>query len=75
MTGRDLRAARTRLTGDGYGAIKLMAQKLETPYRTYQSWEARAGSIPGVAGVAVKGLLKEAEKEIETGEGYGEALQ
>ncbi|WP_321367549.1 hypothetical protein [uncultured Desulfuromusa sp.] len=56
MTGRDLKAIRIKLVGDKRGAVKKMAAKLETAYRTYQSWEARKGSIPGVASVAVKGL-------------------
>lgn len=57
MTGRDLKNARGKLTGTGRGAVKTMAQKLETPYRTYQGWEAKAGQIPGIASVAVTGLL------------------
>ena len=75
MTGRDLKAARIKLFGDGRGAIKKMAQTLETAYRTYQGWEARIGSIPGVASVAVKGLLKEALNDHETEAGYTEILQ
>lgn len=35
-----------------------MAAKLDTPYRTYQGWEAAKGLIPGIAGVAVKALIK-----------------
>lgn len=58
MTGRDLKAARIKMVGDGHRAVKRMAEKLETAKRTYQGWEARKGSIPGVVSVAVKGLLK-----------------
>ena len=58
MTGRDLKAARTKLVGDHRGAVKTMAQKLETAKRTYLDWEARTGSIPGVASVAVTSLIK-----------------
>lgn len=58
MTGRDLKAARIKLVGDRRGAVKTMSEKLETPYRTYQAWEALTGAIPGVAGAAVKALLK-----------------
>jgi hypothetical protein len=58
MTGRDLKAARIKLEGDGHRAVKRMAERLETAKRTYQGWEARKGSIPGVASVAVKGLLR-----------------
>jgi hypothetical protein len=58
MTGRDLKAARIKLVGDGHRAVKGMAEKLETAKRTYQGREARKGSIPGVASAAVKGLLK-----------------
>ena len=61
MTGRDLRAARTKLVGDHRGAVKNMAQKLETPKRTYQGWEARKGVVPGATSVAVKLLLRLAE--------------
>lgn len=57
MTGRDLKIARGKLTGTGRGAVKIMAQKLETPYRTYQGWEAKAGQIPGIASVAISALL------------------
>lgn len=63
MTGRDLRAARLKLVGDRRGSVVTMSAKLETAYRTYQGWEARKGAIPGVAGVAVKGLLLIAEIE------------
>lgn len=66
MTGRDLKAARIKLVGDHRGAVKIMAEKLETAYRTYQSWEATKGSIPGVAGVAgvaVKLCLKALESD------------
>jgi len=66
MIGRDLKAARMKLVGDHRGAVKTMAEKLETPYRTYPSWEARKGSIPGVAAVAVKGLLKLLEIDQKT---------
>ena len=58
MIGGELRVIRARLVGDGHGAIKSMAARLETPYRTYQGWEARKGAIPGVAGVAVRALLR-----------------
>ena len=58
VTGRDLKAARIKLAGDGHGSVKTMAAKLETAKRTYQGWEARPGSVPGVASVAVKALLK-----------------
>jgi hypothetical protein len=68
MTGRDLRAARGKLVGNGRGAVKLMAEKLETPYRTYQGWEARKGLIPGVAGVAVKALIKLSDADQELAE-------
>jgi|GEM_PF-2873003 len=61
MTGRDLKAIRIKLVGDARGAVKLMANKLETPYRTYQDWEAHSGSIPGVASVAIKSLEKLAQ--------------
>ena len=57
MTGKDLKIARGKLTATGRGSIKSMAQKLETPYRTYQGWEARKGQIPGIASVAVTALL------------------
>lgn len=57
MTGRDLKNARGKLTGTGRGAVKTLAQKLETPYRTYQGWEAKSGQIPGIASVAVTALL------------------
>lgn len=57
MTGRDLKSARAKLTGTGRGAVKTMAQKLETPYRTYQGWEGNQGQIPGIASVAVNALL------------------
>ena len=49
MTGRDLQMARGKLVGNRRGAVKLMAEKLETPYRTYQGWEASKGLIPGVS--------------------------
>lgn len=58
MTGRDLRASRVKLCGDRRGAVKRMAERLETPTRTYQRWEARKGLIPGIASVAVKGILE-----------------
>ena len=57
MTGKDLKIARGKLTGTGRGSVKLMAQKLETPYRTYQGWEANPNQIPGIASVAVTALL------------------
>ncbi len=63
MTGRDLKAIRIKLLGDRHGAIKRKASKLETPYRTYQSWEAQKGSIPGVASVAVRGVERLTEIE------------
>lgn len=62
MVGRDLKAIRIKLVGDTRGSVKLMANKLETPYRTYQDWEARQGSIPGVAAVAINSLKRLAEK-------------
>ena len=65
MTGRDLQIARGKLVGGGRGAVKTMAEKLETPYRTYQGWEARKGLIPGVASVAVKALLLLTEIDTE----------
>jgi hypothetical protein len=67
MTGRDLQMARGKLVGNRRGAVKLMAEKLETPYRTYQGWEASKGLIPGVAAVAVKALstLAEIGQEVE----------
>lgn len=58
MNGGDLKTIRIKLTGDSRGSIKTMAQKLETPYRTYQDWEARKGAIPGVVSVAIKALKK-----------------
>lgn len=61
MTGKDLIIARGKLTGTGRGAVKIMACKLETPYRTYQGWEARSDQIPGIVSVAVNGLLNLAE--------------
>lgn len=61
MTGRDLKSARGKLVGHHYGAVKIMAAKLETPYRTYQGWEASKGSIPGISAVAVRALLLLAE--------------
>lgn len=61
MTGRDLKMARGKLVGTGRGAVKTMAARLDTPYRTYQGWEASKGMIPGVAGVAVESLIKLAE--------------
>ena len=61
MTGRDLTAARIKLVGDHRGAVKSMAQKLETPKRTYQGWEARKGSVPGVVSTAINALLLIAE--------------
>jgi hypothetical protein len=57
MTGRDLKATRIRLEGDGHKSVKRMAEKLETPKRTCQDWEARKGVVPGVVSVAVKALL------------------
>lgn len=68
MTGKDLKIARAKLTGTGRGAVKTMAQKLETPYRTYQGWEARKGQIPGVVSVGIKALLSLAELRVETAE-------
>ena len=68
MTGRDLVAARGKLVGTGRGAVKLMANKLETPYSTYQKWEARPGLIPCIAAVAVSALLALAEIEFEEAE-------
>ena len=65
MTGRDLQMARGKLVGTGRGAVKRMAEKLETPYRTYQGWEASKGVIPGVAAVAVKALVTLAEIDLE----------
>lgn len=65
MTGRDLQMARGKLVGNRRGAVKLMAEKLETPYRTYQGWEGAKGVIPGVAAVAVKALVKLAEIDLE----------
>lgn len=38
-----------------------MAKLLDTPYRTYQDWEADKARIPGVVGVAVR-LLQERER-------------
>lgn len=61
MTGRDLKANRIKLTGDGHGDEKRMAEKLELAKRTYQGYEARKGSVPGPVSVAVKGLVKLAE--------------
>ena len=61
MTGRDLKANRIKLVGDGYGMVKKMADKLETPKRTYQGYEARSGSVPGAVAVAVTCLLQLAE--------------
>ena len=61
MTGRDLKAARIKLVGDHRGAVKTMAQKLETAKRTYLDWEAKSGSVPGVVSVAVKSLLQLSE--------------
>jgi hypothetical protein len=61
MTGRDLRANRIKLTGDGYGDVKRMAEKLELAKRTYQDYEARKGSVPGPVSVAVKLLIEKAE--------------
>ena len=58
MTGKDLKIARAKLTGSSRGSVKTMAQKLETPYRTYQGWEARKGQIPGIVSVAISALLK-----------------
>lgn len=74
MTGRDLRVAREKLVGSSRGAVKTMAEKLETPYRTYQGWEGRKGLIPGVASVAVKALMLLAEiaYEEENSETYAE---
>ena len=75
MTGRDLKNARAKLTGTGRGAVKTMAQKLETPYRTYQGWEGNPGQIPGIASVAVTALLtlnarqQNAPEEISGAEG------
>lgn len=38
-----------------------MAVLLDTPYRTYQDWEAGKARIPGVVGVAMR-LLRERDK-------------
>ena len=57
MTGKDLKIARAKLAGTGRGSVKTMARKLETPYRTYQGWEANKGQIPGIASVAITALL------------------
>lgn len=67
MIGRDLIAARVKLVGDHRGAVRTMAEKLETPKRTYQGWEARKGGIPGAAGIAVSSLLQLAEIDAMTG--------
>lgn len=81
MTGRDLIAARGKLVGTGYGSVRAMARRLGTPYRTYQGWEARKGSLPGVVGVAVESLLElhclaaEATEEWTENEATSEALQ
>jgi hypothetical protein len=58
VIGSELRVIRARLVGGGHGAIKVMAARLETPYRTYQGWEAKKGAIPGAAAVAVRALLR-----------------
>ncbi len=75
MTGRDLKATRIKLEGDGHKSVKRMAEKLETPKRTYQDWEARKGVVPGVVCVAVKTLLLIAEIEAAVEEENPEALQ
>lgn len=67
MTGRDLKALRVKLVGDSRGAVRTMAEKLETPKRTYLNWEAQQGSIPGVAGVAVQALVRLSEIDEITG--------
>ncbi|WP_321532255.1 hypothetical protein [uncultured Desulfuromonas sp.] len=67
MTGRDLKAWRVKLVGDNRGAVRTMAEKLETPKRTYLNWEAQRGSIPGVAGVAIQALVRLSEIDEITG--------
>lgn len=68
MTGKDLIIARSKLTSPGRGRVQAMADKLETPKRTYQGWEARKGQIPGIASVAVSALLKLATAQANTPE-------
>lgn len=54
----DLRGRRVRLVGDKRGAIANMAERLNTPYRTYQDWELGNAAVPGVALVAIDALLR-----------------
>lgn len=42
-------------------SVSELAKVLETPYRTYQDWEAGRNRIPGVAKVAVA-LLQQKDK-------------
>lgn len=57
MTANELKTARLAL---GLNRAEL-ARQLDTPYRTYQDWEAGISPVPGVAGVAV-GLLQERDR-------------
>lgn len=68
MTGKDLKIARGKLVGTRRNAVQVMADKLETPKRTYQGWEARKGQIPGIVSVGIKALLNLAELRVETPE-------
>ena len=36
-----------------------LARRLNTPYRTVQSWEYGERSIPGIVGVAMRTIIKE----------------
>ena len=79
MIGRDLKAMRIKLTGDGYGDVKKMAEKLELAKRTYQDYESRKGNVPGPVSVAVKLMLKlheiQAQDQYQTTRQWGEILQ
>ena len=57
MTNTELRKARLRL---GFN-IKQMAERLNTPYRTYQDWELGNNKIPGIVGVTLDLLLEDAK--------------
>lgn len=57
MTGESLKNARMTL---GLSVSEL-ARQLDTPYRTYQDWEAGRNRIPGITKVAVA-LLQERDK-------------
>lgn len=55
MTGNELKTQRVDVLKL---SIADMARRLQTPYRTYQNWELRAGDVPGIVSAAVTMLVE-----------------